>query len=1055
MGVGLTLPGGDGDGSGGRTLGPEQNTFGTTATANRAAAEVLRNTYAGANAAWLAQYNGNREFLIHLVWATGDVVQRRNLAGNNWEDAGELIVGQRGPIGPAGPTPTGAQIAAELDTFIGNADWRSQLSGADLVAAIDAATGSNVWRTAHTALRTAQQVRDLLDGLLGTGWREGGGGTGTPGGSGITLEQATDAAGTLLATLSQFTYNASTNTLSFAISANSITAAQARATSAAHRNEWLVRLQAAQPWNSIALNTPIVVGKIVEHGDAYFGCINNHNRSGTGPDGDAGNWILLSNWAGDWSAKWYPPGSFVRRAGLPWVATSAVVNTDPAPDAATNVKWLQLGSLSPTVVTASANTAIPASARGNTYINAGSSNITYTLPAASGGGAVPNGWEIVISNRGAGDLTIDGNGSDAIDGEATLVISDRWRAVRIQKVANGTWAVIADTKQGSVGADLPAVVNVSADAAIPATAHGDTYRVTGSTVRTITLPDPDDVPLGFFVRIANGSAEGTNHNVARQGAGQTIEGGNGPLAVPAGEVVSIQKINSNEWEIITDTGKAAAMASMASGDSRAVPIHAANVALANANYVDAGFDWPETIPYLLVQWNPAGRRNHGSFAIIYNPRIGRYPGDPTGVANAAVGDTPGPANSIGFAVPFAISAGREVEAAQASFGKTVANRALIACSDSAQDPTPLVVLAIVPADMAGTARSTVIQAAVPGSDTAGVSSITLPANYATYKTLTLVMWDHSGDKINSSDFPVAILTAQTEKIHLAEGFVADIDWNPTTRQIDHTEDRIIYAELHDGGASAGLDQDARDAAAAAQTAATEADAKAVAAQLSENTVITINKPLVAGVVTGQNLDINIEHPIGAYADSNTIALELRGRTYYGNSAYNPNLPRQTIQVGLDGNVLTNLNDNNALDAGDFVWAILRFQTGTDAASSTLRRNINIPVVAGVPTRFRTAVGASPAVLPVGTETIAGHMTKMGEGSPLYRLAFSIDIEDIPAVTTDFWINSANPREQTPSHQNGLGLRLQYVVATRTLTYSALPTGTGAGSVGSIRAKGFS
>ena len=45
------LSGGQGGGGGVLGLGPAQNTFGDSTTANRAAAETLRNTYAGANAA--------------------------------------------------------------------------------------------------------------------------------------------------------------------------------------------------------------------------------------------------------------------------------------------------------------------------------------------------------------------------------------------------------------------------------------------------------------------------------------------------------------------------------------------------------------------------------------------------------------------------------------------------------------------------------------------------------------------------------------------------------------------------------------------------------------------------------------------------------------------------------------------------------------------------------------------------------------------------------------------------------------------------------------------
>ena len=57
MGNFANPPGGGGGGGSVLGLGPAQNTFGDAATANRAAAETLRDTYATANAAWLAQYN--------------------------------------------------------------------------------------------------------------------------------------------------------------------------------------------------------------------------------------------------------------------------------------------------------------------------------------------------------------------------------------------------------------------------------------------------------------------------------------------------------------------------------------------------------------------------------------------------------------------------------------------------------------------------------------------------------------------------------------------------------------------------------------------------------------------------------------------------------------------------------------------------------------------------------------------------------------------------------------------------------------------------------------
>ena len=185
-------PGGRG-GGGGFTLGPAQNTFGSATTvttapgyaADQAAAETLRDAYATANAAWLALYTGDRSSYIRLIW-TGNATafQRRNAAGTGWEDVTRLVPGTTGPVGPAGATRTATQIAALLDAFIGNALWRSRLTGSDLLDAVDLAVGSTVWRTAHTALRTAAQIVAVLDTyLLGTTWR-------TPGGGGTGLDAA-------------------------------------------------------------------------------------------------------------------------------------------------------------------------------------------------------------------------------------------------------------------------------------------------------------------------------------------------------------------------------------------------------------------------------------------------------------------------------------------------------------------------------------------------------------------------------------------------------------------------------------------------------------------------------------------------------------------------------------------------------------------------------------------------------------------------------------------------------------------------------------------------
>ena len=110
-------------------------------------------------------------------------------------------------------------------------------------------------------------------------------------------------------------------------------------------------------------------------------------------------------------------------------------------------------SLRESVVIASSNTQIPATADGDTYVHTGSSDITYTLPRASGQGAVRDGFEVVVTNQGSGDLTIDGFGADTINSSASLLIDEIHRSVRLQKIANSAWAVISDTKDDTASGD--------------------------------------------------------------------------------------------------------------------------------------------------------------------------------------------------------------------------------------------------------------------------------------------------------------------------------------------------------------------------------------------------------------------------------------------------------------------------------------------------------------------------------------------------------------------------------------------------------------------------
>ena len=112
---------GVGSGGGGVLgLGPVQNTFGDSSTADRTAAEALRDTYAGANAAWLTLYNNNNlSNWIRMVWSGGVVEQRRNAAGTGWEDVTLVIRGQPGDTGAQGRFRPG-----RVRQWYGDADHR-------------------------------------------------------------------------------------------------------------------------------------------------------------------------------------------------------------------------------------------------------------------------------------------------------------------------------------------------------------------------------------------------------------------------------------------------------------------------------------------------------------------------------------------------------------------------------------------------------------------------------------------------------------------------------------------------------------------------------------------------------------------------------------------------------------------------------------------------------------------------------------------------------------------------------------------------------------------
>ena len=93
-----------GGGAGGLTLGPPTNEF---SGANRTAAQTARDTYATANASWLAQYDAEPTYTIILEWPaanpTNTIYQARR--SGSWADVTGLLRGPQGEDGADAPPP--------------------------------------------------------------------------------------------------------------------------------------------------------------------------------------------------------------------------------------------------------------------------------------------------------------------------------------------------------------------------------------------------------------------------------------------------------------------------------------------------------------------------------------------------------------------------------------------------------------------------------------------------------------------------------------------------------------------------------------------------------------------------------------------------------------------------------------------------------------------------------------------------------------------------------------------------------------------------------------
>ena len=174
------------------------------------------------------------------MWDTADERMRLFYATPPGPPAASAItagVVQFSNSAPLGPRAGGA---AGSDPRVVYADHQHPPpTYAVLEAILDAGTGSAIWRSAHTQLRNAIETRDLLATTLGANWWQG------LTGAGITLEQAIDGFGAVLAMRPEFTYDAATNTVTFTLQNDFVTSAMILAGTAAEKVGWRGKIEAA------------------------------------------------------------------------------------------------------------------------------------------------------------------------------------------------------------------------------------------------------------------------------------------------------------------------------------------------------------------------------------------------------------------------------------------------------------------------------------------------------------------------------------------------------------------------------------------------------------------------------------------------------------------------------------------------------------------------------------------------------------------------------------------------------------------------------------------
>lgn len=636
------------------------------------------------------------------------------------------------------------------------------------------------------------------------------------------------------------------------------------------------------------------------------------------------------------------------------------------------------------VRTATVNYIIGDSEDNLTFVKTGGIASRVSLPSASGA-IVHAGFSLVLANISPADLSVAPDGGDTINGTGGLQLG-RNEAIRIQKIENGKWQIIADTR-GAAGGGEDAQARAAAAAAQDlAEAAGRAAMAAADRLAELEHKTSDiDVIVDAAVW---GAAPAADFQVTLFAPGNAI--GN---KVWNGTFVPTDLAGSEVWSSALNT--------------------AANE-VTILGRVKKGYD-PLSYRYT-VDGVPETIHGHDLLASDDDwdyYRLGR------------------------FATGLAIALQKRTNRTHTRFGGELYGRALDQVGDHVVFGSTLI--------GRGNYDVTVAKAYALQANSA---DITIPeegswaiVNFGTYAGSNTedgqwfwINLDKLRSKVaayggnadtgatglvfpgvhTSSDYDMFLGVDANRKLLVSSSHAAG---DPVPLEI-----RLVASgDVPSGTTGPAEDTTARQAAAAAKAAAD-------AAQLAADTVITLNDALIAGKTDGQNLEFSIRHPVNAYRGANVIAVTIQGTTRYGQTAYNPASPQQAIQVGLQQTELRNLANNNRLDAGDFVQAQVRFQVGNDDTTAVFVRNIEIPVRAGVPRRFETAVGASGSAgnVPAGTYELSV-MLQPSNNADARRAPTRVLLSDIPE-NADLKLFSRGDGSQE------IAANFRYAPGTRTLTY---------------------